>query len=355
MATTSTEAHALPARDLSQQLMRVASGFQLSGCLYVAAKLNIADALVAGPRPVEKLAADTNTQADALYRVLRALISVGIFSEPQPRMIGLSPAAELLRKDIPGSVRGLVLWSAHPFLARVSSELMYSVTTGEPAVEHLYGKPAFECFASMPEVNYDFNEGMTAISGQLAPAVLEAYDFSGVGTFMDIGGGHGYFICQALERYPQMTGILLDQPAVVEGAKCTLCDMRLDNRCHPIPGNFFENIPAGADAYFMQHIIHDWDDESALKILRNVRQALAPRANGRLIVVDIVLPEDSQPHPGKLLDLIMLMFPGGRERTEAEWRRLLDKAGFMITKIVSTNLADSVIEAVPNHNKSWEE
>jgi hypothetical protein len=346
MATTIREAQALSVGELRQRLMEIASGFQLSGCLYVAAKLNIADRVSAGPCPVEALAADTNTQADALYRVLRALISVGIFSEPQPRTIGLSTAAELLRSDTPGSVGGLVVWAAHPFMIHVSSDLMHSVTTGKPAIEHLYGKPAFECFASMPDLSYDFHTGMSAISAELAPAVLDAYDCSGIRTLMDVGGGHGYFICQALKRYPQMRGILLDQSSVVEGAKCTLCDARLDNRCQPIAGNFFDSIPGGADAYFMQHIIHDWDDEPALKILGNVRQALAARSNGRLIIVDVVLPEDSRAHPGKLLDLVMLMFPGGRERTEAEWRSLLKKAGFVITKITATRVADSVIEAV---------
>jgi len=350
MAATIIEDRSVPVRDLCRQLMGIASGFQLSGCLYVAAKLNIADRVVARPQPVERLAADTNTQADALYRVLRALISVGVFSEPQRRTIGLSPAAELLRSDVPGSLLGLVLWSAHPFIRHVSSDLMHSVTTGKPAIEHLYGKPAFECFASMPEVNYDFNNGMTAISAELAPAVLDAYDFSEIGTLMDVAGGHGFFICEALKRHPRMKGILLDQPGVVEGAKCTLCDMRVDDRCEPVAGNFFEQIPAGADAYFMQHIIHDWNDESAQRILGNVRQALAARPNGRLIIVDVVLPEDTRPHPGKLLDLLMLMFPGGRERTETEWRQLLDNAGFSITKIVSTRVADSVIEAVPDHN-----
>ncbi len=346
MATSIREAQAVPVRDLSQNLMAMATGFQLSGCLYVAAKLNIADRVALGPRSVEALAAETETQADALYRVLRALISVGVFSEPQPRMIALSPAAELLRNDVPGNVRGLVVWASHPFLIHVSSDLMHSVTTGKPAIEHLYGKPAFECFPSMPEVAHDFNEGMTAISAELAPAVLDAYDFSGTGTLMDVAGGHGYFICQALQRHPHMKGILLDQPDVVAGAKCTLCDMRVDERCEPIAGNFFEHIPAGADTYFMQHIIHDWADEPALKILGNVRQALAGRPNRRLIIVDIVLPEDSRPHPGKLLDLLMLMFPGGRERTESEWRALLGKAGFAITRIVPTKMAESVLEAV---------
>ena len=294
---------------------------------------------------MDALAAETGSKADPLYRVLRALVSVGIFSEPQPGTIALSPAAELLRSEVPGSVRHMVLWNTHPFLIHVTSDLLHSVQTGKPAVEHLFGKAAFECLASMSDLSHAFNEGMTAISADLAPAVLDAYDFAGVETLMDVAGGHGYFLCQALQRHPQMKGILLDQPSVVEGAKCVLCDMRMEDRCHPIAGNFFEHVPAGADAYFMQHIIHDWDDESALKILANVRQALAGHPDGRLILVDMVLPLDSRPHPGKLLDLLMLVLPGGRERTETEWRDLLAKAGFVMTRLVPTKVAESVIEA----------
>ncbi len=326
--------------------MQLASGFELSACLHAAAKLNIADRLAEGPRPVDTLAAETGSNADALYRVLRALVSIDVFSEPQPRTIGLSPTAELLRSDVAGSIRDQLLWATNPFMMHVTSDLLHSVKTGQPAIEHLYGKPAFECFASMPEVAYAFNEGMTAISADLAPAVLDAYDFSGVSTLMDVAGGHGHFLCEVLRRYPQMKGILLDQPSVVEGANCVLCEMQVEDRCQPIGGNFFEHIPAGADAYYMQHIIHDWKDEAALKILRNVRQALAGRPDGRLILVDTVMPEDSRPHPAKLLDLIMLMFPGGRERTEREWRDLLAKADFTITRIVPTKAPDSVIEAV---------
>jgi hypothetical protein len=325
--------------------MQIASGYEMSACLYVAAKLNIADLLAGGPRPVETLAEEAGSKADPLYRVLRALVSIGVFSEPQPRTISLSPAAELLRSDVPGSVHHMVLWNAHPFLIHVTSDLLHSVQTGKPAIEHLCGKPCFECFAAMPEVNYAFNEGMTAISADLAPAVLDAYDFSGVGTLMDVAGGHGYFLCEALKRHPRMKGILLDQPSVVEGAKCVLCEMRVEDRCQPIAGNFFEHVPAVADAYFMQHIIHDWDDEPALRILGNVRQALAGRPGGRLVLVDMVLPDDSRPHPGKLLDLLMLMLPGGRERTETEWCILLAKAGFTLIRVVPTKAAESVIEA----------
>ncbi len=345
MASAITETSARSTTALKQYLMQLATGFELSACMYVAARLNIADRLAGGPRPVEALAAETETNADGLYRVLRALVSIDVFSEPQPRTIALSPAAELLRRDVAGNIHALVLWSTNPFLLHVTSDLLHSVETGKPAIEHLYGKPAFECFASMPELAYAFNEGMTAISADLAPAVLDAYDFSGVGTLMDVAGGHGYFLCQALKRHPQMKGILLDQPSVVEGAKCVLCDMQVEDRCQPVGGNFFEHIPAGADAYYLQHIVHDWNDEAALKILRNVRQALAGRPHGRLIVVDMVVPEDSRPHPAKLLDLLMLMFPGGRERTEQEWRELLAKAGFTITRIVPTKAPDSVIEA----------
>jgi hypothetical protein len=346
MASTMAEAPAPSTIAQKQFLMQIAGGYELSACLYVVAKLKIADLVAAGPRPVEALAEEAGSKVDPLYRVLRALVSVGIFSEPQPRTISLSPAAELLRSDVPGTVRQMVAWNAHPFLIHIVSGLLHSVQTGQPAVEHLYGKPCFEVLTGMPEVHYAFNEGMTAISADLAPAVLDAYDFSGIGTLMDVAGGHGYFLCQALQRHPQMKGILLDQASVVEGAKCVLCDMRVDDRCQPVAGNFFEHIPAGADAYFMQHIIHDWDDEPALKILANVRQALAGRSGGRLILSDIVLPDDSRPHPGKMLDLIMLAGPGGRERTETEWRTLLDKAGFTLNRVVPTKAANSVIEAV---------
>jgi hypothetical protein len=346
MASAVTETPDRSGTILKQQLMQIANGYLPSACLHVAAKLNIADLVAEGPRPVETLAAESGTNVDALYRVLRVLVSVGVFSEPQPHHIALSPAAELLRGDVAGSIRDMVVWASNPIIMRVTSELLHSVKTGNPAIEHVYGKPAFECFASMPEFGHAFNEGMTAISAELAPAVLEAYDFSGVGTLMDVGGGHGFFLCQALKQYPQMKGILLEQPAVIEGAKCLLCELRLESRCQPVAGNFFEQIPAGADAYFVQHILHDWSDEPALKVLGNLRQALAGHPGGRLIVVDTVLPDDARPHPGKLLDLLMLMFPGGRERTETEWRDLLARAAFTLTRIIPTRSPDSVIEAV---------
>lgn len=332
-----------------QFLMQIASGFQLSACLYVAAKLKIADLVAYGPQPVEMIAQKTGTNADALYRVLRALASIGIFAEPKARTIAISPAAEPLRSDKTDGIHGQVLWAADPFMQHITSDLLYSVETGKPAIEHLFGKPAFECIASMPRVLSAFNQGMSAISREFAPAVLEAYDFSDVSVLMDVAGGHGHFICEVLRKYPSMKGKLLDLPHVVDGAKCTVCDMRLEHRCETIAGDFFQEIPSGADAYYLQHIIHDWDDEHALKILRNVRAALNGRKNGRMLIMDAVLPQNSEPHPAKLLDLVMLTIPGGRERTEQEWHELCGKAGFTISKIVPTRVGKSVIEALPKN------
>lgn len=345
MATLTTDAGLGSAVDPAQHLIRLTTGYQISSCINTVASLKIADLLASGPRKIEDLASETGTNADRLYRVLRALVSVGIFSELQPRTFALSPAAEPLRSDVPSSLRAFAAFVTSPFIMQANSHILHSVQTGKPAVEHLHGKPVFQCFSDMPEMAFLFNEAMTSHSAVLAPALLDAYNFDGIGTLMDVAGGHGYFICEALERYPQMKGMLFDLPSVVDGAKCALCERRMDHRCEPMAGNFFEHIPAGADAYFMQHILHDWDDEHCLQILGNVKRALSGRENGRLIVADSVLPENSQPHPGKLLDLMMMVLPGGRERTEAEWRKLMDRAGFTITRIVPTREPESVIEA----------
>jgi len=328
-----------------EKVMQLANGFVFSSAQYAITRLGIPDLLALGPRPVSELAAATGSNEDAHYRVLRALASVGVFSETTSRAFALTPVSEALRSDVPGSARDLVLWLGNRFHFHVWAELSYSVKTGKPAVEHIYGKPAFEAIATQPDVNQDFNSGMTALSRQLAPAVLQAYDFSGIETLMDVAGGHGFILCEILTRYPKLKGILFDMPSVVEDPHCAQCLLNVTHRCRTIAGNFFEHIPGGADAYYLQHIIHDWDDEPALKILGNCRQALQGQKNGRLLVVDSVIPETPEPHFGKLLDLEMLLMPGGRERTEPEFRALFGKAGFEITRIAATRAAESVIEA----------
>ncbi len=329
------------------QVLQMSGGMLYSAALYTATKLGVPDLLSDGPRTTVDLAAGTGSNEDSLYRVLRALAGLGIFEEVKPRTFANTPPTEYLRSDVPGSVRDSVIWMANPFHFNVWKELSYSVKTGKPAVDHIYGKSCFEVFDMLPDVAADFNAAMTCLSSKIVPAVLEAYDFSGVKTLMDVAGGHGFVICEILRRYPEMKGVIFDIAPVIEGAKCRVCDLNLEHRCNPIVGDFFQEIPAGADAYYFQHIIHDWDDEKALTILRNTHKALAGVPDGRIIVVDCVLPENSDPHFGKLLDLEMLLMPGGRERTEKEFHALFSRAGFEITKVLPTKTMESVIEARP--------
>jgi hypothetical protein len=317
----------------------------VSAALYTAARLKIAGLLADGPRSAAELAAATGSNEDALYRVLRALASLGIFAEAGPRSFALSSDAELLRSDAPRGMRDMVLWMGNRLHSQVLAEMPHTVETGKPAIELLYSRPCFEAMAEMPEAAGDFHNAMTCFSAIIAPALIEAYDFAGTRTLMDVAGGHGFVLCEILSRYPEMKGILFDMPGVTDGAKLRIESLNLAGRCQIAPGDFFEHIPQGADTYYMQHIIHDCDDERALTILRNCRRALDGRRDGKLLIMDHVIPETPQPHFGKLLDLEMMLLPGGRERTEMEFRRLFGRAGFEITRILPTRTSNSVIEA----------
>ena len=349
MATTETIPVSRPQPQDAEHLLQLATGLFFTAALQPIARLKIADLLAGGPLPVSELAARSSSNEDALYRVMRMLGSVGVFAELPGRVFALTPMSELLRAGVPGSLRDMILWVSNSFHFRVLSEMAHSIQTGKPAVEKVYGKKAFEAIFGNPEVAYDFNMAMTCFSQRIAPAVLEVYDFSGIGTLMDVAGGHGAILCEILSRYPNMKGILFDVPNVIEEANCHICSLKMDQRCKTVTGDFFEQIPAGADAYYMQHIIHDWDDEPALKILANCRRALEGRSNGRLLIVDNVVPETSEAHPSKWLDLEMMLMPGGRERTRTEWDALFAKAGFEITRIVPMKAAESLIEAKLRH------
>ena len=345
MALTETVAVSRSPQVDAQKLLQLGTGFIFTAALYPIAKMKIADLLADGPMPVTELAQRTGSNADALYRVLRLLASVGVFAESGDRVFTQTPMSDFLRAEAPGSLRDMLIWMGNPFHFKVWSEMAFSIATGKPAVEHIYGKPAFEAIFGNPEVAYDFNTAMSCFSRLIAPVLLEAYDFSGIDTLMDVAGGHGAILCEVLSQHPQMKGILFDMPNVIEEATCHICELQMDHRCQTIKGDFFEGIPAGADAYYMQHIIHDWADDRALTILTNCRRALEGRKGGRLIIVDAVVPESPEPHFSKMLDLEMLLMPGGRERTEREWRELLGAAGFEITRIVPMKSSESVIEA----------
>lgn len=328
-----------------ERVMQLATGMGITAALQPVVRMGIPDMLASGPVAVSELAQKTGSNADAFYRVMRLLASVGVFAELPGRTFALTPMSDLLRSDTPHSLRDFVLWVSDGFHFRVWREMAHSIETGQPAVEKVCGKSCFDAIFGEPEVAFDFNSAMTCFSRIIAPDLLAAYDFSGIGILMDVAGGHGAILCEVLHRYPAMKGILFDLPNVVQEATCHICSLKLDSRCETVKGDFFESIPAGADAYYMQHILHDWADAPALKILGNVRRALEGRLGGRLIVLDSVIVEDSAPNPAKWLDLEMLLMPGGRERTEGEWRDLFARANFEVTQILPIRMGKSVIEA----------
>ncbi len=312
--------------------------------LSVAAKLGVADLLKDQAKSADELAQALGLQARPLYRLLRALASVGVFTEDESARFHLTPLAEPLRSDAPNSVRSFAIYFGADWHRRVYGELGYSVETGRPAFEKIYGKPFFDYLAENPEPARDFNNAMTSHSASDSAAVVSAYDFTGINKLVDVGGGHGALLAAILANNPQMSGVLFDAPYVVAGANDILTAHGVSGRCEAVGGDFFTSVPAGGDAYIMRHIIHDWDDERALAILKNCHHAMTE--NGRLLVVEIVIAEGNAPSLGKFLDLAMLVLVNSFERTAAEYSALFAQAGFELTRIVPTTSPHSVIEAV---------
>lgn len=324
------------------QLAGIITGYWASQMLYVAARLGIADLLAGGPRSSGDLARATGTHAPSLYRLLRGLASLGVFSEGEGGRFSLTPPAELLRSDVPGSQRATVLMMVGQFYDAWGG-LAESVRTGTPAFEALHGEPFFRSLAENSETARIFDDAMTAFNDPKTRAVLEAYDFSGVSVLADIGGGNGGNLVGTLRRYPEMRGILFDLPQVVERADVAAPDVAY--RCRVVGGDFLGSVPEGADAYHLRHILHNWDDDKTLAILRNVRAVMGD--GSRLLVVERVIPPGNGPMFGKLMDLTMLVVHGGRERTGEEFRRLFEAAGFRLTRIVPTASDVSVVEGEP--------
>ncbi|HEX8774049.1 MAG TPA: methyltransferase [Pyrinomonadaceae bacterium] len=325
-------------------LTQMAFGALMTQALYVAAKLGVADLIAEGPKSVSELAAATETNESALYRVLRSLAGVGVFRETFPKVFALTPQAGPLRSDVPNSIRNGAIFMGEEWHWRVWGDMLYSVRTGKPAWGHIHGGEVFDYFAANPEQSEIFNRAMTDMSMATAPAVVDAYNFSGIKTLVDIAGGHGYLLSQVLKANPAMKGILFDVEPVVSGADALLEREGVSDRVEKVAGDFFASVPAGADAYIMKHIIHDWDDQRARKILRNIRQVMQP--NATVLIVEVVVPEGNEPHFSKLLDLEMLTSPGGAERTAREYRELLAASGLRLTRIIQTKSPFSIVEAV---------
>jgi O-methyltransferase domain/Dimerisation domain len=329
----------------STNVFEMMTGSWVARAIYVATELGIPDVLSSGPLPPEAIADKVGANPEAVYRLLRMLASKGIFARNGPGRFALTPMANALRSDVPGSLRETVLFLGHPMHWEHWGHLGYSVQTGRPSVDALRGKPMFECLDDNPELAAVFNAGMSSVSDMEIGPILAAYDFSRFRTIVDVGGGHGRLLAAILDRAPRSCGILFDSESVVAGAAVALKAAGVADRCAATPGSFFESVPAGGDAYILKHIVHDWEDPKAQAILASVR-AVIP-ATGKLLLMEAVVPDDNREHFAKLLDLEMLVTGAGKERTAAEYRDLLAKAQFRQSRIVNTVGPISVIEAEP--------
>jgi hypothetical protein len=325
------------------QMLQLISGFWIARCIYVLAKLGIADLINDEPKTADDLAAATGTHGPSLFRVLRALASVGVITQDDRNRFGDTPLSDTLR-DVPGSIRAFAMTELGEEHYPAWGELLHSVHTGGIAFDHAFGENCWEFFAKHPENAKIFNDAMSGMTAQANQALHAVYDFAGIKKIMDVGGGHGGFITSILEKNPGMTGILFDSTQVIEGAKAKVEASAIADRCEVVGGDFFQSVPAGADAIILKWIIHDWNDQQSVAILKNCHSALPE--NGKLMLVEAVVPQSSEPHFSKFIDLNMLVMTGGRERTEEEFRKLYEDSGFKLTRVVPTESPFSVIEGV---------
>jgi hypothetical protein len=326
-------------------LLNMIAGKWVAQAISVAAKLKVADYLADGPRSCGELAKALEANPDALYRLLRALASVGVFAEVGMRRFGLTPLAECLRSGVPGSLRAIASYFSAEWSWRTWGDLAATIKTGETAFERIFHMGAFDYFEHHPEDAAEFHEGMTNFSEMSAEPTIKAYDFSQFLTIVDVGGGHGAMLRAILRANPKAHGVVFDAPKVVAGAVPKIEAEGMSARCRAQGGDFFKAVPRNGDAYILRVVIHDWDDARAALILHNCRQAIKP--SGKLLLLENVIAPGNEPSLAKLLDLEMLLIPGGRERTEPEYRALLAATGFHLTRIVPTEAPISVIEAVP--------
>ncbi|MGO9464319.1 MAG: methyltransferase [Isosphaeraceae bacterium] len=325
------------------QLFRMVSGYWISQAIYVAAELRIADRLGDSAMTALELADRTGAQPQSLYRLLRALASVGVFVEDAGHHFRATPLSNCLRSDAANSQLAAVLMMVGQFYDAWGG-LESSIKSGEPAFKMRNGMSFFDHLTANPAQARIFDAAMTALNDRKTTAFLDAYDLADVRILADVGGGNGSALLRILKRYPAMTGILFDLPSVVDRAKVDLERSDVTDRCRIVSGSFFEQVPPGADIYLLRHIIHNWDDERAAVILANIHQAMA--GDSKLVVVERIIPPGNEPSYGKFADLNMLILHGGLERSAEEFERLFDTAGFRLTKIVPTITEVSVIEGM---------
>ena len=328
-------------------LRQLSTGFWLSKAIAVAAELGIADHLKHGPKTVEELAQAVEAHPGALYRLLRAIACVGVFAEDAQGRFTLTPLAALLLADNPQSWRAAAIMNGEPWAWQPWGDLLYSIKTGRPAFDHIFGMGFDSYLAQHRNAADTFQAFMNVATAEEAVAVAPVYDFSGMTTVVDVGGGRGALLGAILQANSHLRGILFESPHVIATARPALEAQGVADRCELVAGDFFETLPLGADAYILKWILVSWDDDRAVSILRNCHRAM--RANGKLLVVERIIPGGNEPFYGKLADLNLLVLYRGRHRTEAEYRALFGHAGFELSRIIPTHSPTefSVIEGVP--------
>ena len=333
----------MTAIDPAVELMRLTNGYQVSQAIHIAATLGVADLLEDKPRSNDELASLTGVHNGSLYRLLRALASVGVFHEDDKRQFSLTPMGRCLRSDSETPVGPWAVLIGRPYIWQAWAHLLHSVRTGENAFRHLHGESVWTFRAQHPEEGAIFDQAMNAISRSVVDALVSAYDFSGHSHIVDVGGGQGQLLAGILSALPQIRGTLFDQPHVVVRAKDLLARENVTDRCDVIAGSFFEGIPVNGDTYILKGILHDWDDDATLSILRICRQSIS--IGRKLLIVErLIAPPNAAPN-GKFSDLNMLVLPGGAERTRQEFESLLTAANFRLIRTMPAGPTLTIIEA----------
>jgi O-methyltransferase domain/Dimerisation domain len=354
-ATVNAESRTAPTqvptqRATGHQLEQMLAGVAMTHSIYAAAKLGIADLLTDGPRNTEELASLAAVDPPSLYRLLRALASVGVFTEIAPATFALTSIAERLKTDAPDSLRAWAIFTGE-IAVRCWGELMHSLRTGHPAFESVFGRSIFEHLEAHPDDAAVFDHHQAQGGLALHAAVAAAYDFGAIHTIVDVGGGNGSLAAAILKRHPDVRAAIFDLPHVIERARAAAAaHPTQSSRCDYIGGSFFDCIPPGADAYMLSRVLHDWDDNRAATILTNCRRAM--HAGARLLVIERIVPHGNEPHESKFIDLNMLIITGGRERTEHEYRALFERSGLQLAQITDTRSQVSVLEVIPREDPS---
>jgi hypothetical protein len=334
-----------PAMQPRSEFLALASGAWPAQALYAAAKLGIADLLREGPRSTTDLAFACQAHPDALFRLMRALVSIGVFAGNRDGCFSLTPVSELLLSAGDGSLRAYAIMQGERWVWRSWGEIEFSIRTGRPAFEHVFGAPLFQYYHDHPEAGQVSAAALNALSAADNDAIAASYPFPNGATVVDVAGGRGSLLEAILTRHPGLHGVLLERAALTEAGGHALEAAGLQDRCHVVTGDFFSSVPAGGDLYLLKKVVHDWGDDQAGAILRTCRAAMVETA--RLLIAEFLVPEDDGPAPAKWLDLLMLVYAGGRERTLAEYANLLASSGFVLQRTIATGAAISLLEARP--------